>query len=270
MNPGVSTPEFPMKKPLKLYWSSGLKDGRKNFGDWLSPVLCEAISGRPVVHAKPNRCDLVAVGSILQRLKNHFWSHRVHVWGSGLIGQAPPFRTPHHIHAVRGRLTAAALRNRSIRVLGDPGLLCPLLLPDKASAKRWRVGIVPHYKDQQHPAVATFAKQAGVQVIDIFSETREFLSQISQCDFVLSSSLHGLIVADALQIPNGWIKLSDAVRGNDFKFADYYSVFGLETLRPLPFGPATTPAEVADWCATYQRPGLAEVQKQLYDTFPLR
>ncbi|AJF06878.1 polysaccharide pyruvyl transferase family protein [Geoalkalibacter subterraneus] len=259
-----------MTKPLKLYWSSGLKNGKKNFGDWLSPVLCEAISGREVVYAKPRHCDLVAVGSILQRLKNHFWSHRVHVWGSGLIEQVPSFSTPHFIHAVRGKLTASTLRNRTVDTLGDPGLLCDILLPEKHPHKKFRIGVVPHYKDQGHSAVAEFAKQPGVCVIDILSETDEFLNQVSRCEHILSSSLHGLIVADALEIPNGWIKISNGVRGNDFKFSDYYSIFGLESPNPFPFCNTTTVHEVEKWCLEYHRPGLREIKQRLHDAFPFR
>lgn len=259
-----------MQKPLKLYWSSGLKNGKKNFGDWLSPALCEAISGRKVEYAKPRNCDLVAVGSILQRLKNHFWTHRVHVWGSGLIEKQVPFSTPHTIDAVRGKLTAATLKNKEVKALGDPGLLSDILLQNRCRDKKFRVGIVPHYVDQQRPEVIEFLKQSGVTFIDIFSETVDFLQQVDQCELVLSSSLHGLIVADALGIPNGWLKLSDRVRGNDFKFADYYSVFGLETMQPVPFSSTTTVNDILSLHDNYSRPGLDQVKQQLLKAFPFR
>ncbi|WP_321531213.1 polysaccharide pyruvyl transferase family protein [uncultured Desulfuromonas sp.] len=257
-----------MQKPLKVYWSSGLKHGKKNFGDWLSPVLCEAISGRKVEYAKPNQCDLVAVGSILHRLKNHFWSHRVHVWGSGLIQEQAAFSSPHNFDAVRGKHTAALIKNQPINALGDPGLLSDMLLVEKNHPKRYRVGIVPHYVDQKHPAVIEFLKQSGVSFIDIFSETMDFLEQVARCEFILSSSLHGLIIADALNIPNAWIKLSERVRGNDFKFADYYSVFGLETMQPCPFDEQTSVDDLANLRDQYQRPGIDSIKKQLYEAFP--
>ncbi len=259
-----------MTQPLKLYWSSGLKNGRKNFGDWLSPVLCEAISGREVVYAKHNKCDLVAVGSILQRLKNHFWTHRVDIWGSGLIEKQSTFRSPHTFHAVRGELTAATLKNHVVSTLGDPGLLSDMLLPPGQRDKLFRVGIVPHYTDQKLPVVDEFLKQSGVTFIDIFSETVDFLEQAARCECILSSSLHGLIVADALEIPNGWIKLSDRVRGNDFKFFDYYSVFGFKEMKPFPFTPTSTCQDVESWCADYARPMLDDIKKQLYAAFPFK
>lgn len=255
-------------QPLKLYWVQGLKEGGKNFGDWLSPKLCEAISGRQVVYAPANKCDIFAIGSIIHRLKNHFWSHRVHVWGAGLIEERPPFNTPHHIHAVRGKLTAAKLKNKSIETLGDPGLLSDMLLPDQHIDKRFKVGIIPHYVDQHHPDITAFSHQSGVTVIDVFSETIDFLQQVSQCEFILSSSLHGLIIADALNVPNSWIKLSNKIRGNDFKFADYYSIFELENVQPVTFSAAATTSGYAQTYESWQRPGLDRIKQELLKSFP--
>ncbi|MDY0189374.1 MAG: polysaccharide pyruvyl transferase family protein [Desulfuromonas sp.] len=255
---------------LKLYWSSGLKNGKKNFGDWLSPLLCEAVASRHVVYAKPNRCDLVAVGSILHRLKNHFWTHRVHVWGSGLIQEQASFRSPHTFDAVRGKNTAALIKNQPIKALGDPGLLSDILLPDVSREKQYRIGIVPHYVDQKNPAILEFLKQPGVTFIDIFSETIDFLEQVSRCEMIVSSSLHGLIVADAMKIPNAWLKLSKRVRGNDFKFTDYYSVFGLEDMQPYPFCEQTMVSEVEELRDSYHRPGIDDIKNKLYEAFPFR
>lgn len=255
-------------KPLKLYWSQGLKDGGKNFGDWLSPKLCEAISGRQVIYAPVKKCDMLAIGSIIHKLKNHFWSHRVHVWGAGLIEERPRFNTHHHIHAVRGKLTAAKLKNKRVEVLGDPGLLSDMLLPNRQIDKRFRVGVIPHYVDQHHPDITAFSRQNGVTVIDVFSETVDFLQQVSQCEIILSSSLHGLITADSLNIPNSWIKLSDKIRGDDFKFADYYSIFGFDNVQPTSF---STTAKTSDYVHTYeswQRPGLDKIKQMLLKSFP--
>lgn len=210
----------------------------------------------------------MACGSILQRLKNHFWTRPVHIWGTGIIEEMPPFFTRHQIDAVRGKLTADMIKNHRVAALGDPGLLCDLLLPAKPIEKKFRVGIIPHYMDQQQPLVQTFIKQPGVVFIDIFSETVEFLRQVSQCEIVLSSSLHGLIAADALQIPNAWIKLSNNLRGNDFKFADYYSVFDLESTQPYPFSATTNIESLRSIYETYQRPGLNQIKQQLLNAFP--
>jgi hypothetical protein len=61
----------------------------------------------------------------------------------------------------------------------------------------------------------------GSQVIDIKSSLFGIMDQIVKCEFVLSSSLHGMIFADSYDIPNGHIILSNKVIGGTHKFRDY-------------------------------------------------
>lgn len=258
-------------RELKLYWSTSLQNGRKNFGDWLSPVLCEALSGMRIVHARPNKCDLMALGSILSKAKNHFWNRRIHIWGSGLIQSVKPFDSPHHIHAVRGWRTAACLRNQRPAVVGDPGLLCGILLPPgSVGHKKWRVGLIPHYVDQANPLIRHFADKPGVKIIDVFAETLNFIRDVAACEVILSSSLHGLITADALSVPNAWMRLSDQVWGEDFKYHDYYSIYGIEDVRPFPFNAGTEVADVLKVADDYRRPGLEDRQQALEQAFPFQ
>jgi pyruvyltransferase len=50
-----------------------------------------------------------------------------------------------------------------------------------------------------------------------------FINELASCDYILSSSLHGLILSDAYGIPNKWISISNNLSGREFKFKDYYS-----------------------------------------------
>lgn len=255
-------------RPLKLYWSSSIKNGRKNFGDWLSPALCQHISKREIVYAAPNECDLVAIGSILHRIKNHFWNRRVGIWGSGFISEQEPISARHRFHAVRGKKTAGLIKGASIEAFGDPGILVDLLLPEHAKVpKKHKVGIIPHYKDQANPAVLALASNMGdVKMLDIFSETSEFLHQVASCELILSSSLHGLVTADAFGIPNAWIKISGNVRGDDFKFRDYYSVFDIQ---PDPLLPSDISKEtIIKINDTYDRNNIDTIKNNLLAAFP--
>ena len=253
-------------EPLKLHWASS----KKNFGDWLSPVLCELLSGRPVQHARPEKCDLIAIGSVLDRLGHGWWSRATTVWGSGFISECPATSSKHRYCAVRGELTARLLKNTKIDALGDPGLLCHLLIPDLTSVpKRHDVGVIPHYKDQADPSVAGFRREfPEAVVLDVFTEPVQFLRLLAECQFVLSSSLHGLIASDALGIPNAWIQISGAVRGDNFKFRDYYSVFGLPNVQPLSLSAGVSRQQISELTKSYVRPGLARVQDELLSAFP--
>ena len=90
---------------LRLYWSAS----KPNVGDWLSPLIVGAQSKREVVHAHTKQCDMIAIGSILQKLKNHWWSSKIDVWGSGLMFDCKPMKVKHRVHAVRGKLTRERL-----------------------------------------------------------------------------------------------------------------------------------------------------------------
>ena len=65
----------------------------------------------------------------------------------------------------------------------------------------------------------------GFQIIDVCSGTEKFVDEILECENIISSSLHGLIAADAYGIPNARVNVSNKLIGGDFKFKDYcYSV----------------------------------------------
>ena len=55
---------------------------------------------------------------------------------------------------------------------------------------------------------------------------------LASCECIISSSLHGLIIADSYCVPNKRVILTNRVSGDGFKFHDYYSSFGL-TDKPI-------------------------------------
>lgn len=254
-----------MAKPIKLHWSHS----KPNFGDALSPLICEAISGRKIVHARASHADLIAIGSLLHRLKEHRFCHKVHVWGTGYIEQPNVHPSRHFYHAVRGKLSASILKNQEIATLGDPGLLSDILLPaSKRPSKKFRIGLVAHYKDKSDRLIKALSdSNADITVIDIFLPPLEFLKKLCECEVVLSSAMHGLIAADALGIPNGWIKLSEGLRGNDFKFHDYYSVFNISPSAGI-LSLDNVYQLASDIAETYQRDNIDVIKENLWKAFP--
>lgn len=63
---------------------------------------------------------------------------------------------------------------------------------------------------------------------DIEAKTIEFL----QCEKIVSSSLHGVIVAHAYNIPAVWQKFSEKVFGDDIKYQDYFESVQLPFVKP--------------------------------------
>ncbi len=232
-----------MKKSISVYYFN--PDNIQNFGDVINPLIVSHLSSYDVVKEDLKRARLFAIGSILQclvkenprfkdRIKKNF-QEKVHIWGTGLISPLEEkafIRRPMAIHALRGKHTQAELskytrENLSSLPLGDPGLLASKLLKTFPE-KKFKVGIIPHYVDQDDPAIEALKQlHPSSTVISILGDPIETLNKIAQCEIILSSAMHGLIAADSLNIPNQWIRFSDKLTGGNFKFNDYYSVFDI-------------------------------------------
>ncbi|WP_405216958.1 polysaccharide pyruvyl transferase family protein [Agrococcus sp. Ld7] len=244
-------------------------DGLLNFGDDLTPFLIEELFPNLTPHwADVENADLVGIGSVLQQFKQPRRTP-LECWGAGYIAAdswAMHDRT--RFHAVRGELTLAKLQPAQQRgvVLGDPGLLMGLLFNANEIETDYELGVIPHYVDAGLPAVSELRSSAHVSVIDVAAPVEDVVRSIARCRRVISSSLHGLVVSDALRIPNLWVKLSNDVAGDGFKFADYYSALGREA-HAIPIAPTPGLVQLID---ERYRPidALEEMQTALLGAFP--
>ena len=113
-------------------------------------------------------------------------------------------------------------------VLGDPGILVSKIYPQNGE-KKYKVGIIPHHYDKSVWSDEKIKIEEGdYKLIDIQQDVKDVVQQISECECILSSSLHGLIFADSYNIPNRQLIMSDMIEGGCYKFEDYYSAFNLE------------------------------------------
>lgn len=201
--------------------------GTPNFGDQMSPDLVSWVAGRPaawVSQRYPGK--LLAVGSILGAL-----ARGDTVWGAGLIRDEQLIPPPGvRFLAVRGPLTRSLIDAEVPEIYGDPALLLPHFHTSPVQQIR-PIGIVPHYVDQAEVNV----DDTAIKVIDVRKPWRTVVDAIRSCEAVLSSSLHGLIVAEAYGIPASWIKITDGVVGGGFKFNDYYLASGRGMTQPSPW-----------------------------------
>lgn len=175
---------------------------------WVSP-------GTPIEH-------YLVTGSVLN------WSSKHSVaWGPGLASWRDEVTGDADIRAVRGPLSLMRARscgwngNEREVMLADPALLMPKFVP--GIDKNGLVGVIPHYVD-----MARFSelddkqvRSLGCVIIDPLLPVEEFCKRVSACREVVSSSLHGLIVADAYGVPNAWAKFGDGIGGDGMKYWDY-------------------------------------------------
>lgn len=217
--------------PLKLHWWAQ----KPNFGDALSQLVTAHASGREVVHAQPAKAEIYAVGSILQ-IARRVWgkkdrpAHRPAIWGTGMLGPIQTAFTENvDIHMVRGPITASLLGLKT-ESYGDPGLLTAEALGD-VPERHDKIGLVLHHGQLGHPAVKALiaAEPERIEYIDVQGTPEEVCPKIGACAHVISSSLHGLIVADSYGVANTWL---DPLKQPRMKYYDYAA--GIGRSLPLP------------------------------------
>ncbi len=227
---------FDPTKHILAYWSRG-KTLATNWGDALNPWIIAQLSKKTVFHIKDvlnfgNTSVYVAIGSVLQSV-NH---KNLVVWGAGFMYENASLRVrPKKVLLVRGPLSRKIMIRSGVDCppnYGDPALLMSTLYEPK-NRKEYRLGIIPHHIDYQSKALQTIRGNDEIKIIDITSGIKKVVDESNKCEIIASSSLHGLILADSYSIPSVWLKLSNNVLGNDFKFYDYYSSIKYNSPKPI-------------------------------------
>lgn len=233
------------------YW-----DGAPNFGDQLNVDICKHLFNIDPICTSPEKCEAAFIGSLLDdflcddRKSESFQMYfeescPVKVWGAGFIAGKNKFlKRPFYkkefyfrkvsLYAVRGKKSLRRLekifgKKYPETIIGDPGLLVSELLNLANISKKYRVGIIPHHIEKNDAVYKNITIKNSV-IIDIEASSEEILRNIARCEIILSSSLHGLIAADSLGIPNGRLIASNKILGGNYKFEDYDS--SLDINRP--------------------------------------
>lgn len=195
---------------MKVFYFTS--DKPVNIGDAISPFILDTFTKhKPELANSDEENKLLLVGSLLDIVKN----------GDTILGigsNKPNFvleaNDTMRFISVRGPLTRFQIKGADVpKIYGDPALLLPLMYYPKIEKKK-KTGLVPHYVDKKY-----FPKD---QIIDIEQDYKTFIDQILECDEVISSSLHGIVVAEAYGIPCKWILYGNEIEGGEFKYQDYF------------------------------------------------
>ena len=242
--------------------------GGDNFGDSINSVFWNQLTGAQQVYNRvQNVPHYLTTGSIMC-----FASPKSVIYGTGFIDKdgdlgGQQFRSksnkvycqPSTIISVRGPKTREKLISMGVDCpadYGDPLILFPCIYPEKRSIDENIVGIIPHYVDKQHENLDHLVKNLRdqsytVKVIDIEVGTnyQKLIDQINDCKYIISSSLHGMMMGIAYHKQTILIEFSDGVLGDLFKFHDYfgsleidyqvknvYDVGILENIIPVDYG----------------------------------
>ena len=217
---------------MKFYWHRST-----NFGDALNPYLYQKITGIEPEYI--DEADLISseekyycfIGSVINAVTDN-----AVVWGTGTAWNNLKVNPNADYRLVRGPITRNCIINSGgtcPELYGDPALLLPKFYTPTTSTKKYKLGIIPHYIERS----STKCFDRSVKIINVGHSTESIIDDIVSCDVIASSSLHGLIVADAYNIPNVWIKLSNGIIGDGSKYHDYLLSVGREITNPIMYNP---------------------------------
>lgn len=204
---------------VKAYWWREVP----NFGDALAPLLLERFADVKVQWDTVSHASIASVGSILE--------HIPPLWDGYILGSGKLFENSRlHLHtktatvlALRGPLSARGIPGSY--ALGDPGLLAAELVGPQE--KLWDLGIVPHWQDTElaERFLKLIQPPFTCKVIKANDDPLEVIRQIGACRRIVTSSLHGAIVADSFGGIPRRIEICPRMLkdGGDFKFRDYHA-----------------------------------------------
>lgn len=190
-----------------------------NFGDLLTPKILAHFK-IPHRYSSIGLADIFCVGSIIKLITPYST-----VLGSGLMHRSDRVETKAKYKFVRGpetRQRIIAAGGKCPEIYGDPGMLLPLFCEQEG--KQHEVGIIPHFVDLDYVK----QKYPDMHIIDVRKiDPIVTAKEISKCETVISSCLHGIIAAHSFGIPAAWVEFTGKVKGDGVKFEDHYASLNL-------------------------------------------
>jgi hypothetical protein len=228
-----------------------------NVGDAINVYLAQKITGHTPIYAKTGH-RYIACGSIAN------WADQdAVIWGAGIANWDDCICPDTHAVALRGPRTENMYNQctgKRCGVYGDPALLMPMFYtPDVERVHP--LGIIPHYLHQAE------LNTPGVKFINVFDDVESVCRQIASCERIVSSSLHGLILAHAYGIPAAWFELSP-IGGDGTKFLDYFESVGIEC--EFWDAPFTSEVDVENLCdEDFTLPNI-DLTERLWEACPFK
>ena len=218
-------------------------DENRNFGDTVNKLFFQKLINSKLNFLTRDNHNLFlhyfTTGSILS-----FVNENSIVYGSGFISETSNLGSPLYSKAntintvynkplqfisVRGPKTRAKLLSMGVDCpenYGDPLILFPLIYT-KNIYPSVKYGIIPHYVDKTSNNLMTLLNNLGsdCKIIDIIIPDlnyKYFINQILDCEYIISSSLHGVIMGIIYKKKTIFVQFGKKVIGDQFKFFDFF------------------------------------------------
>ena len=234
------------KKRVNIEHSSLL-----NVGDVLGPKIVEWMLSERNINANKDLSrtkHLMTVGSIIGRGR-----FDVTVWGSGILKESgikrmKIYRQTYHrkmdFRAIRGPISRDLIQTAGYtcpEIYGDPAVLMPLIFPVNRDniTKKYDVSVILHHRtavsdtgeDNKETHTInippSIAKAYNIHFIDPRTDDySSFITELVSSKRVVSSSLHGIILAETYGVPT--VFLNWGMEDQQVKFHDWYLSTGRE------------------------------------------
>lgn len=210
-----------------LWWMKAPYPG--NLGDILNPYVVEKVTGRPPRFVSRGQ-GILAIGSTIR-----FAQKGTMVWGTGCSRRSQVLCPDANYAAVRGPITLQLLKQAGVvelpEVMGDPALLLPRWY-NPTVEKAYKLGIIDHvtFDNPTAPVQPISDDVLRISLARVgYAEIEKFIDELLSCEKIISSSLHGIIIAAAYGIPVQYATRSRSMRGisgDGMKFEDFFLSIG--------------------------------------------
>jgi hypothetical protein len=263
-----------------------------NFGDALSAVMVALVGGKPVrrVPFKSKSKRLAAVGTI----GHGFEGGEVWFWGTGCSDKrnpsapaaerqpyAPPADSRFFVRATRGPVSERLLNGGAAGsgVYGDPVWVLPRFYRPSIQ-KKWKLGCILHlseladrsYAARPHEHLKRYEIPAelsnDIRLITTVTPIgvaplKDKIDEILSCERIVSTSLHGMVIAESYGVPCLYFSPAESARGlttvaldpagrTDLRIVDLYRGVG-SAFRDFYMQPRLQPTDWADLMGAIDR-----------------
>ena len=206
------------KKKVNLEWWKA----KLNIGD----ILAKAVYDYMIEYYKINKDKYTAktihlntIGSIIAMS-----DYDAVIWGSGIHCASTINNLVRHQHyvkydvrAVRGPITEKFLETSGYKcphIYGDPAVLMPLIYKPADRIKVYDVSVIMHLSQREE-------NNCLYHCIDVATDNyMYFIEEICKSKLIVSSSLHGIILAESYGVPA--ILWRKGIENEEMKFYDWY------------------------------------------------
>lgn len=238
-----------------------------NLGDALSPIVFIWMldqKGYTPTHRTKKNIDFFGIGSIIG-----FSDADAVIWGSGIISQSlfdavyeNRETVKYDVRAVRGPVTKSLLEACGYDckgvVYGDPAIIMPKIYYPKIGEKKYKCSLILHHSTGNKERYRESYHCIPVETEDY----KSFIDEIVASELIISSSLHGIILAEAYGVPAVLLNENGFLDRQIMKYFDWYFSTGRSDIV------IANSVEKALQLKPMDIPKLTEMREALMNAFP--